>query len=173
MPGKKGGAENNEADYHSRHPEPLTKQKNPSSKKQAEFELKETVVEFEKDIMAIVKSSVPEAVTWQERLEETQSDTEISDPKQAITRGYLTAQEKTTLGPQYGSIFTELAVLGGLVVRGPRIVVSRILRNKVVKLAHEGHQGITKTKEYLCTRVWFPGLDKMWRRTFSTATRVR
>ena len=40
-------------------------------KSQAEFELREAVEEFEKDIMAIVKSSMPEAVTWQELLEET------------------------------------------------------------------------------------------------------
>ena len=52
-------------------------------------------------------------------------------------------------------------MVGGLVVRGPRIVVPGTLRDKVVKLAHEGHQGVTKTKEYLRTRVWFPGLDKM------------
>ena len=101
--------------------------------------------------MAIVKSSVPEAVTSQELLEETQSDTEMSDLKQAIARGYFTAQEKKTLGPQFDSIFSEFAVVGGLVVRGPRIVVPRILRNKVVKLAHKGHQGITKTKKYLRT----------------------
>ena len=56
---------------------------------------------------------------------------------------------------------TELAVVGGLVVRGPRIVVPRMLRDRVVKVAHEGHPGITKTKEYLRTRVWFPGLGKM------------
>ena len=160
-PGKKEGAENNEADYHSRHPESLAMQESQASKSQAEFELKETVEEFEKDIMAIVKSSVPEAVTWQELLEETHSDTELSDLKEAIARGYFTAQEKRNLGPQYDSIFTELAVVGGLVVRGPRIVVPRTLRNKVVNLAHEGHQGVTKTKEYLRTRVWFPGLDKM------------
>ena len=69
-------------------------------------------------------------------------------------------QEKRTLGPRYGSILTELAVVGELVVRGPRILVPRTLRNKVVKLAHEGHQGITKTKEYPRTRVWFPWIDK-------------
>ena len=159
--GKKEGAENNEADYHSQHPEPLAMQKNQASKTQAEFELRETLKEFEKDIMAIVKSSVPEAVTWQELLEETHSDTELSDLREAIARGYFMAQEKRTLGPHYHSIFTELAVVGGLVVRGPRIVVPRTLRNKVVNPAHEGHQGITKTKEYLRTRVWFPGLDKM------------
>lgn len=117
--------------------------------------------EFEKDIMAIVKTSVPDAVTWQELLEETLSDTELSNLKEAIARGYFTAQEKRALGPQYDAIFTELVVVGGLVVRGPRIVVPRMLRDKVVKLAHECHQGITKTKEYLRTRVWFPGLDKM------------
>ena len=111
--------------------------------------------------MAIVKSSVPETVTWQELLEETHSDTELSDLKEVIARGYFRAQEKRALGPQYDSIFTELAVIGGLVAQGPRIIVPRTLRNKVVKLAHEGHQGITKTKEYLRTRVWFPGLDKV------------
>ena len=46
-------------------------QKSKASKNQAEFELRETVEEFEKDIMAIMKSSVSEAVTWQELLEET------------------------------------------------------------------------------------------------------
>lgn len=136
-------------------------QKSQACKSQAEFELRETVEEFEKDIMAIVKSSVPEAVTWQELLEEKLSDTELSNLKEAIARGYFTAQEKRALGSQYDAIFTELAVVGGLVVRGPQIVVPRMLRDKVVKLAHEGHQGITKTKEYLRTRVWFPGLDKM------------
>ena len=63
IPGEKGGSENSEADYHSRQPEPLAMQKSQTCKSQAEFELRETVEEFEKDIMAIVKSSVPEAVT--------------------------------------------------------------------------------------------------------------
>ena len=69
--GEKEGSENNEADYYSRHPEPLAAQESQASKKQAEFELRETVKEFQKDIMAIVKSSVPEVVTWHELLEKT------------------------------------------------------------------------------------------------------
>ena len=43
VPGKKGGSENNEADYHSRHPEPLAMQKSQVCMSQAEFELRETV----------------------------------------------------------------------------------------------------------------------------------
>ena len=84
-----------------------------------------------------------------------------SNLKEAIARGDFTAQEKGTLGPQYDPIFTELAVVEELIVRGARIAVPKSLRDKVVKLAHEVHQGVIKTKEYLRTRVWFPGLDKM------------
>ena len=71
VPGKKEGLDNSEADYDSRHSESLGTQESQASKNQAEFDLRETVEEFNKDIMAIVKSSVPEAITWQELLEGT------------------------------------------------------------------------------------------------------
>ena len=83
---------------------------------------------------------MPEAVTWQELLEETHSDTEQEDTSRRKRRQHSGA-------PQYDAIFTELAVVGGLVVRGLRVVVPKTPRDKVIKLAHEGHQGITKTKE--------------------------
>ena len=34
------------------------------------------------------------------------------------------------------------------------------LRKRVVSLAHEGHQGVVKTKERLRTKVWWPGIDR-------------
>ena len=80
--------------------------------------------------MAMKKS--PEEVTWQELLDETNSDTELSDLKEAIARGHFTPQEKRTLGPQYDSI------LVGLVVRDPKIVVPRTLWNKVDKPRVQG-----------------------------------
>lgn len=64
------------------------------SGKQAEFEPRETKGVFEKDIMAVGKSSVPKAVTWQELLVVTHSDTELLDVKEAIARGYFMAQVK-------------------------------------------------------------------------------
>ncbi|KAK2569806.1 Uncharacterized protein P5673_005655 [Acropora cervicornis] len=54
-----------------------------------------------------------------------------------------------------------MVVVGGLIVRGGQIAVSKSLHRYVVRLPHERHQGITKTKEYLGTLVWIPGLDKM------------
>ena len=34
------------------------------------------------------------------------------------------------------------------------------LRKRVLELAHEGHQGIVKTKSMLRIKVWWPGMDK-------------
>ena len=45
VPGKKVGSENNEADYNSRHPEPLARQEDHDSRRQAEFELRENLRE--------------------------------------------------------------------------------------------------------------------------------
>ena len=105
-----------------------------------------------------------DAVSWQELQEQTFADTELSNLKEAIARifEYFTTRERHLHRPQYDSIFTETAGVGGLIVRGAGIVVPKSLREKVVRLAHdhEGYQGITKIKEYLRTRVWFPGLDK-------------
>ena len=158
--GKKAGAEANEADYNSRHPGPSVAQEN-FADNQAEWPASEAEEVFEKYIMAVVQASLPDAVSWEELLEQTGRDPQLIELKSAIARGYLTTQERKTLGPQFDPVFTELAVVGGLVVRGARIVVPSALRDKVVRLAHEGHQGVTKTKKYLRTRVWFPGLDRM------------
>ena len=49
---------------------------------------------------------------------------------------------------------------GELLPRGTRIVVTRLLRDRVVRLAHEGHQGIVKMKHRLRSKVWWPGMDK-------------
>ena len=37
----------------------------------------------------------------------------------------------------------------------------RELRETIVTIAHEGHQGIVRTKQLLRAHVWFPGIDKM------------
>ena len=49
----------------------------------------------------------------------------------------------------------------GLILRGLRIVLPQSLRSSAVKLAHEGHQGICKTKSLLRAKIWFPGIDAM------------
>ena len=46
-----------------------------------------------------------------------------------------------------------------IILRGTRIFVPEILQQRVIDLAHEGHQGIAKTKSLLREKVWFAGMD--------------
>ena len=46
----------------------------------------------------------------------------------------------------YRYVRYEVAVLGKLVLRGTRIVVPQKLREQILDLADEGHQGVVKTK---------------------------
>ena len=38
-------------------------------------------------------------------------------------------------------------------------MIPAVLRADVLELAHEGHQGIVKTKQRLRSKVWWPGMD--------------
>ena len=60
-----------------------------------------------------------------------------------------------------GAAQTEISVSNGLVLRGNRIVISTTLRSKAVDLAHQGHQGMVKTKQLIKENLWFPGIDRM------------
>ena len=44
-------------------------------------------------------------------------------------------------------------------MRGTRLVIPLRLRDRVLNLAHEGHQGIVKTKNRLRSKVWWPKMD--------------
>jgi len=145
VPVKKANAEVNEADYNSRHPEPITMQ-DTGVESQTEWTVSEDEEVVEKDIREAEQGALPDAVSWDELLEETSQDPELKKLKSAIARGLLhTRSEKKTLGPQFEPVFITLAVVGGLVVRGSRIGVPRALRDKVVRLAHEEHQYTQKT----------------------------
>lgn len=54
----------------------------------------------------------------------------------------------------------ELSVVDGVLLKGSRIVIPGRLRKQTLQLAHEGHQGIVKTKLRLREKVWWPGIDQ-------------
>ena len=54
----------------------------------------------------------------------------------------------------------ELSVIDGVLLKGSRIVIPDKLRKQTLQLAHEGHQGIVKTKLRLREKVWWPGIDQ-------------
>ena len=50
---------------------------------------------------------------------------------------------------------------GTVIMRDTKLVMPSSLQQQTLDLAHEGHQGITKTKALLRSKVWFPNIDKM------------
>ncbi|CAB4007063.1 Transposon Tf2-9 poly [Paramuricea clavata] len=48
----------------------------------------------------------------------------------------------------------------GVILRYSQIVIPKSLRSRVLSIAHEGHQGIVKTKMLVRSKVWWPGIDK-------------
>ena len=46
---------------------------------------------------------------------------------------------------------------GRIVLQGTCIILPPCLWDKAVKTAHEGRQGVVKTKALLRTKIWFPG----------------
>ena len=115
----------------------------------------ERITETELFINAVVNANLLAAITTAEVERATEGDADMQDLSEAITNGCLDHEQQPHLS-QYRHVFPELSKHGNLIVRGHRLVVQSALRAKAVRLAHEAHQGIVKSKSYLWLRMWFP-----------------
>ena len=62
----------------------------------------------------------------------------------------------------YKNISSELTVSEtDLLLRNRRIVLQKSLKVKTIIIAHEGHLGMTKTKNLIRSKVWYPTMDRM------------
>ena len=68
----------------------------------------------------------------------------------AELRAYKLLKQELSLTPE-----------SDLIIRKNRLVIPTKLRHQVISLAHEGHQGLIKTKKLLCEKVWFPKIDTL------------
>jgi len=146
----------NPADYLSRHP----------TKHAAETSRQKKVAE--EYVSYLTANSTPKALKTQDIEAATQSDATLQAVAEAITKGNWHDAVKS---PRVDAsdfrllerVKDELTVSasGNLILRGTRIVIPKSLQEHVVNLAHEGHQGLVKTKSLLREKVWFPNIDKL------------
>ena len=47
----------------------------------------------------------------------------------------------------------------GILLKGGKIVLPKVLQDRAISIAHEGHQGMSRTKSFLRSKVWFPGIN--------------
>ena len=92
---------------------------------------------------------VPVALHIEEVEEVSYQDEELTAVREALKTGNWRQAPKA-----YELVCNELTYVGQVVLRGTRIVVAKKLQRRVLDLAHEGQQGIVKTKERIRSKVW-------------------
>ncbi len=96
-------------------------------------------------IRFVAKNAVLNGITIQEEEKESANDPELSMVRMCI----LTNSQWESVDVSYRSFRQELSVLGKLVIHDMGLVIPKSLQKKILCLAHEGHQGIVKTKQRL------------------------
>ena len=148
----------NPADYLSRHPLPTT------SATSREEKVAEQQVNY------IIANAVPKSMSLDEIKAATKEDALLILVMKAIKseQWHKVLKEAPT-----SAIANELRSLHNvkdeltintdfdLVLRNNRIVIPASLRERTIDIAHEGHQGVVKTKQLLREKVWFPGIDSI------------
>ena len=111
--------------------------------------------------------AIPRAMTLAELQEATRADVTLQYLMGVIRSGrwddpVADGVDKAQF-TQFVHVRNELSVNSdsNLVLRGCRIVIPTSLQQRAVELAHEGHQGLVKTKRLVREKVWFPGIE--WR----------
>ncbi len=72
--------------------------------------------------------------------------------------------EKSDATKLFGKVNAE----SNLILCGNRIVIPSSLQQRSIDLAHEGHQGIVKTKRLLREKVWFTGIEEKVQKTIQS-----
>ena len=109
--------------------------------------------EYERTIVA---DAIPAALAPRQVERESERDSTLHLVRHAITSGDWSKLQGTT----YKAVRYELWIMGQLVMRGNKVVMLENVWNQTIQLAHEGHQGIVRTKSRLREKVWWPNLDK-------------
>ena len=115
--------------------------------------------ELESHVHWVVEGDVPLPLSLKDIQRETMKDSALRKVYEHLQQGTVFRKEDKDLQP-FQSIVGELSIAHGVIIRGRRIVLPTSLHKEVINTAHEGHQGLVKTKQLLRSRVWFPGLEK-------------
>lgn len=85
--------------------------------------------------------------------------TEADDELQSVIKALQTGNWSSDL-TRYRAFESELNVEHGILTRNQLMVLPKILQEKVLHCAHQGHPGAVTTKNLLRDRVWWLGMDR-------------
>ena len=103
----------------------------------------------------ITLHSTPIALSTQEIEEDSKTDPKLKVVLKCQSSGDWSACKYSS----YVHVKDELSSTGLLVLRGTRLKIPKSRLVQILKLSHEGHQEIVKTKLRLRSKVWWPKID--------------
>ena len=110
----------------------------------------------EEYVRFVATQAAPQAISIQEIEKESDKDPDLEAIRQALKSGNWSKCSESIK-----AVTDEITTVGRIALRGIRIIIPKAMQNKTILAAHEGHQGIVKTKARLRTKVGFPLMDKM------------
>ena len=98
-------------------------------------------------------------------LEQVKRETHIDKTLQEVVRriqlGNWDDPSDFPVMQSFRNVQDELSALDDVILRGTCLVLPEALQEAEINIAHEGHQGLVKTKRVLREKVWFPNIDKI------------
>ena len=110
--------------------------------------------------VSVISSDLP--ISWSDLQSATQSDSVLCLLQNRIINGWPSrcSELETELVP-YWNVRHELYLVDNCIARGDdRLLVPAALTNHVIQLGHEGHVGMTKLKQLMYTKYWWPSMDR-------------
>ena len=90
----------------------------------------------------------------------TEGDEVLSVLQKVIVKGWPeTRNQASAQVREYWNFRDELTVAKGLVLKGSKIVVPKVLQSEMLERIHEGHLGITKSLRRAREAVFWPGMS--------------
>ena len=99
----------------------------------------------------IATHAVPKSMT----LHEIEQATQIDQQLQAVITALQTGQWHPEIQRFYYSRSELTVTETNLLLHGTCIIMPQALRSRTLDIAHQGHQGIVKTKQLFRSKVWW------------------
>ena len=106
-------------------------------------------------IRFVAEQATPSALSTKEIERASENDHELQEIRNCLLNGGWHQLDMKL----YSAVQSELSAIGKLVLRGTRIIIPKVLCNRILDLVHEGHKEVVNMKQIQRSKVWWPGIS--------------
>ena len=145
------GGKNTRADYLSRFPSGNGWVEDNVSDDQDE--------DMEECLIATIDAPELRVSTQEEWVKALDEDQVLQQVLTYVSKGWPKERNLSPVLQPYVKVEDEISIEDGLLIRADKLVPPHMLREKIIRQAHEGHLGSTFTKRRIRESFWWPGMD--------------